>query len=146
MTGSTPQRKVLWAAAILCAVLLLDPASAASSAKASGGDTDSGDGGIPDAVAGPIVRAVVDRLKDANTTDALEKKKTIAQMIDEALEQEFPEEKEEKIGKNFNETAKNSDVSCGLSSYVVISHITHCDCSRQPHDMANSCRQPLRQF
>ena len=40
-------------------------------------------------------------------------KKTIAQMIDEALEQEFPEEKEDKIGKNYNETAKSSDVrSC----------------------------------
>lgn len=37
-------------------------------------------------------------------------KKTIAQMIDEALEQEFPEEKEDKIGKNYNETAKSSDV------------------------------------
>ena len=40
----------------------------------------------------------------------LTEKKTIAQMIDEALEQEFPEEKEEKIGKNYNETAKSSDV------------------------------------
>ena len=91
-------------------ILLLD-CTVAVSAKKSSGDTDSGDGAIPDAVAGPIVRAVVDRLKVANTTDAMEKKKTIAQMIDEALEQEFPEEKQEKIGKNYNETAKNSDVS-----------------------------------
>ncbi|KAL3132500.1 hypothetical protein ABBQ32_009046 [Trebouxia sp. C0010 RCD-2024] len=111
MTRSTPRRKAWWAAATLCAVLLLDYIAAASAAKTSGRDTESGDGAIPDAVAGPIVRAVVDRLKDANTTDALDKKKTIAQMIDEALEQEFPEEKEEKIGKNFNETAKNSDAT-----------------------------------
>lgn len=40
-----------------------------------------------------------------------EKKKTIAQIIDEALEQEFPEEKPEKIGKNYNETALQEDVS-----------------------------------
>ena len=109
--GSTPRRKPLRCGAILCMVLFLNLTTAASSAKKSSGDTDSGDGAIPDAVAGPIVRAVVDRLKVANTTDAMDKKKTIAQMIDEALEQEFPEEKQEKIGKNYNETAKNSDVS-----------------------------------
>lgn len=43
----------------------------------------------------------------ANTTE----KKTIAQIIDAALEQEFPEEKQDAIGKNYNETAKNADVS-----------------------------------
>ena len=43
-------------------------------------------------------------------------KKTIAQMIDEALEQEFPEEKEDKIGKNYNETAKSSDVRACFSN------------------------------
>lgn len=125
MTRSIPRRKVSWAAATLCAVLLLDLVAAASAAKTSGSDTDGGDGAIPDAVAGPIVRAVVDRLKDANTTDALDKKKTIAQMIDEALEQEFPEEKEEKIGKNFNETAKNSDVSGSLALCDQIDHEPH---------------------
>ena len=94
--------------------LLLQCIAAASSAKRASGNTDSGDGASPDAVAGPIVRAFVDRLKITNTTDAMEKKKTIAQLIDEALEQEFPEEKQEKIGKNYNETAKNSDVSGSL--------------------------------
>ena len=67
-------------------------------------------------LAGPVVRASVDRLKDALvkanlTGDGAEKKKTIAQIIDEALEQEFPEEKQEAIGKNYNETAKQEDVS-----------------------------------
>lgn len=104
-------------------LLLLDCTAVASSAKKSSGDTDSGDTAIPDEVAGPIVRAVVDRLKVANSTDAMEKKKTIAEMIDEALEQEFPEEKQEKIGKNYNETAKNSDVSGSLpelNKYTVL--------------------------
>lgn len=41
----------------------------------------------------------------------MEKKKTIAQILDEALEQEFPEEKVEHIGKDYNETAKQEDVS-----------------------------------
>lgn len=95
-------------------ILLLHCIAATSSPKKSSGDTGSGDGASPDAVAGPIVRAFVDRLKITNTTDAMEKKKTIAQLIDEALEQEFPEEKQEKIGKNYNATAKNSDVSSSL--------------------------------
>ena len=50
--------------------------------------------------------AFADLLAKSNSTE----KKTIAQRIDEALEQEFPEEKEEKIGRNYNETAKSSDV------------------------------------
>lgn len=144
MTRSALRRQVSWAAATLCAVLLLNPVAAA---KKLGGDTSSGDGAIPDAVAGPIVRAVVDRLKDANTTNAIDKKKTIAQLIDEALEQEFPEEKEEKIGKNFNETAKNSDVSGSLSLHVtksIMQEFAKCllPCKR-PQDMANhagNCR------
>lgn len=53
---------------------------------------------------GPLAEA----LASANATE----KKTIAQLIDEALEQEFPEETSEGIGKNYNETAKNADVSC----------------------------------
>lgn len=96
----------------LCLTAFLAPVLAASPGKKSikADISSSSDRALPESVAGPIVRAVVDRLKDANATDTADKKKTIAQMIDEALEQEFPEEKEEKIGKNYNETAKNSDV------------------------------------
>ena len=70
-----------------------------------------------DDIAGPIVRATIDKARDKlarqqNMTVA-EKKKTIAQIIDEALEQEFPEEKVETVGKNYNETAKQEDVSLG---------------------------------
>ena len=90
-------------------ILLPHCTAAASSANKTG----DGDGAIPDAVA-PIVKALFDQLKVANTTDAIEKKKTIAEKIEKALEQEFPEEKQEKIGKNYNETAKNSDVSGSL--------------------------------
>ena len=67
-------------------------------------------------LAGPIVRARLDVVKDALskanlTGDEPEKKKTIAQIIDDALNEEFPEEKVEKIGKDYNETAKQDDVS-----------------------------------
>ena len=62
--------------------------------------------GEGDGEAGPVVLLTAPAPESANSTE----KKTIAQMIDEALEQEFPEEKEEKIGKNYNETAKSSDV------------------------------------
>lgn len=97
----------------LCLTAFLAPVLAASPGKKSikADISSSSDRALPESVAGPIVRAVVDRLKDANATDTADKKKTIAQMIDEALEQEFPEEKEEKIGKNYNETAKNSDAT-----------------------------------
>ena len=54
----------------------------------------------------PGLEAIADLLAVSNSTE----KKTIAQMIDEVLEQEFPEEIEAKIGKNYNETAKSSDV------------------------------------
>ena len=54
----------------------------------------------------------------ANGTLPEEKKKTIAQIIDEALEQEFPEEKAEKIGKNYNETAQQEDVSRPPAPFV----------------------------
>lgn len=68
----------------------------------------------PDDLAGPIVRATIDRARDSIIRQANlsreEKKKTIAQIIDEALEQEFPEEKVEAVGKNYNETAKQEDV------------------------------------
>ena len=79
-------------------------------------------GGGDDDIAGPIVKshsgsglsvvpisANVTLLSNATLSE--EKKKTIAQIIDEALEQEFPEEKPEKIGKNYNETALQQDVS-----------------------------------
>lgn len=73
--------------------------------------------GTPDDIAGPIVRATIDRareavIRQANLTgDSAEKKKTIAQILDEALEQEFPEEKAEGVGKNYNETAKQDDAT-----------------------------------
>ena len=76
-----------------------------------------------DDISGPIVRATVDREKDsiilqANlSTEGAEKKKTIAQYIDEALEQEFPEDKS-KDGKNYNETAKQEDVSPDHTQHV----------------------------
>ena len=65
----------------------------------------------------------MDRAKDqiilqANlSTEGAEKKKTIAQYIDEALEQEFPEDKSGD-GKNYNATAKQDDVrlSCAQMS------------------------------
>ena len=70
-------------------------------------------------------------------------KKTIAQMIDEALEQEFPEEKEDKIGKNYNETAKSSDVrALVLGSPHSCSHVTACWASERPASASASCTSP----
>ncbi|DBA96469.1 hypothetical protein WJX77_004607 [Trebouxia sp. C0004] len=114
MGRSQPCRTALLSLKAVCLLVLLSPAWAASAgSKTVKADFPSGDKTLPElqSVAGPIVKAVVDRLKDANTTDAADKKKTIAQIIDAALEQEFPEEKEEAIGKNYNETAKNSDAT-----------------------------------
>ena len=68
--------------------------------------------GEEDGEGGPVVLLTAPAPESANSTE----KKTIAQMIDEALEQEFPEEKEEKIGKNYNETAKSSDVRIHAAS------------------------------
>ena len=85
--------------------------------KLGGGDED---------IAGPIVkshRLAVVPTSSANLTLLVngtigeEKKKTIAQIIDEALEQEFPEEKKEKIGKNYNETALQDDVRTTITSF-----------------------------
>ena len=69
---------------------------------------------------------VKDALSKANitTVEGMEKKKTIAQILDEALEQEFPEEKVEHIGKNYNETAKQEDVR-----YIPLSCISLCKAS-----------------
>ena len=117
MGTSHPCRTALLSLQAVCLLALLSPVCAASAgSKTVKSDFPSGDKTLPEleSVAGPIVKAVVDRLKDANATDSADKKKTIAQIIDAALEQEFPEEKEEAIGKNYNETAKNSDV-CGLA-------------------------------
>ncbi|DBA65688.1 TPA: hypothetical protein ACH3X2_002741 [Trebouxia sp. C0005] len=114
MGKSHPCRTALLSLKAVCLLVLLSPACAASAgSKAVKLEFPSGDKTLPEleSVAGPIVKAVVDRLKDANTTDSADKKKTIAQIIDAALEQEFPEEKEEAIGKNYNETAKNSDAT-----------------------------------
>ncbi len=123
-------RTALFSLKAVCLLVLLSPACAASAgSKTVKSEFPSGDKTLPEleSVAGPIVKAVVDRLKDANTTDSADKKKTIAQIIDAALEQEFPEEKEEAIGKNYNETAKNSDV-CGLAiTYAFI--IAACNAS-----------------
>lgn len=66
---------------------------------------------------------VKDALSKANitTVEGMEKKKTIAQILDEALEQEFPEEKVEHIGKDYNETAKQEDVSFLYVSILLVS-------------------------
>lgn len=114
MGTSHPCRTALLSLQAVCLLALLSPVCAASAgSKTVKSDFPSGDKTLPEleSVAGPIVKAVVDRLKDANATDSADKKKTIAQIIDAALEQEFPEEKEEAIGKNYNETAKNSDAT-----------------------------------
>lgn len=55
---------------------------------------------------------------DADTADGAASKKTIAQMLDEALEQEFPKEAEASQGKNYNETAKKEDVRCSGASHA----------------------------
>ena len=62
-----------------------------------------------------------DALSKANitTVEGMEKKKTIAQILDEALEQEFPEEKVEHIGKDYNETAKQEDVCFQSSPFLL---------------------------
>ncbi|KAK9821251.1 hypothetical protein WJX74_001923 [Apatococcus lobatus] len=60
----------------------------------------------------PTIADRVEELAANLTADGeIPTKKSIAQMIDEALEQEFPEEKRETIGKNYNETAKSSDAN-----------------------------------
>ena len=76
-------------------------------------------------VKGPVVRHATapppppEGNATSNATDGT-KKKSIAQIIDEALEQEFPEEKREKIGKNYNETALQEDVRSPRSCVSVL--------------------------
>ena len=106
-----------WSLACHGLVFVLACLTAGASAADHSLTQDSASKTAANDLAGPIVRATIDRARDsiirqANLT-AAEKKKTIAQIIDEALEQEFPEEKGEGIGKNYNETAKQDDVrSC----------------------------------
>lgn len=104
-----------------------------------GREKSHGLGGGDEDIAGPIVKshstsglsvvpisANVTLLSNATLSE--EKKKTIAQIIDEALEQEFPEEKPEKIGKNYNETALQEDVSllqacqCDIMFHLTVMH------------------------
>lgn len=112
MSGSWPWKLVVLWTAMWAAGLL-----AAGAEEAAAPSVDD--------LAGPVVRASLDRVKDAlskaNLTDSAEKKKTIAQIIDEALEQEFPEEKPTTFGKNYNETAKQDDVSSPTSAEQIFS-------------------------
>ena len=103
--------------ALCCPAALAEETPIATTAAAAAAPKD-------DDLAGPVVRASIDRVKDALskanlTGDGAEKKKTIAQIIDEALEQEFPEEKPESIGKNYNETAKQEDVRVSCWNLVL---------------------------
>lgn len=61
--------------------------------------------------AGSTTTSATDAATTTDTPDAAAKK-TIAQMLDEALEQEFPKEAEATQGKNYNETAKKEEVRC----------------------------------
>ena len=114
-------------------VLLLLCLAAATAVQ--GREKPHGQSGGDEDIAGPVVKPTqrVDILHSsanltvtANGTLPEEKKKTIAQILDEALEQEFPEEKAEKIGKNYNETAKQEDVR--VSAFLLPAVILHgCD-------------------
>lgn len=65
-------------------------------------------------------------------------KKTILQMVDEALEQEFPEEKQEGIGKKYNETAMNADASVETVIKVSGKHKDEDDVESETASGANS--------
>ena len=80
-------------------------ASMTSFAKHGGGAgrKASSDGDVDEGAGGDIA---------ATGGDASSTAKTIAQRIDEALEQEFPEDKKkESVGKTYTEKAKQEDVS-----------------------------------
>ena len=115
------RQKSLCVLACIALISIVQLAAAAPGRKQTDSSSspvlDTTAGSFSDSVAGPIVRAVVDKLKDANGTDVVIQKKTIAQIIEVALEQEFPEAKEEAFGKNFNETAKQSDVRLRVERY-----------------------------
>lgn len=113
--------------------------------SASSPDFNATAGSLADSVAGPIVRAVVDKLKDANDTDVASQKKTIAQYIEVALEQEFPEAKEEAIGKNYNETAKQSDVRAVFAACVGNKRPLHSSLLSSECVSDTTCRLQLRQ-
>ena len=114
-----PARRVVWALTALSALwspsLLAQPAA----------------GPLDNDLAGPVVRASLDRVANALsranlTVDAAEKKKTIAQIFEEVLEQEFPEEKPDAIGKNYNETAKQDDVSFAQKGTLSVCSLQCC--------------------
>lgn len=109
-------------------------------------------------IAGPVVKqtnkdAGAKTSKNANTaattTDAAATtdtpdaaaKKTIAQMLDEALEQEFPKEAEATQGKNYNETAKKEEVGIFICVYVV-PYINPCCHAGHSRDSGQGQRQP----
>ncbi len=105
-------------------------------------------------VAGPVVRAVIaDRVEEmaANLTadGEIPNRKSIAQMIEQALEQEFPEEKKETIGKNYNETAKSLDVSSLLLPCLSNPYLTFNACNSStmhailPRRAQRHCPSPL---
>ena len=113
-------------------------------------------GGGDDDIAGPIVKshsgsglsvvpisANVTLLSNATLSE--EKKKTIAQIIDEALEQEFPEEKPEKIGKNYNETALQQDVRSlhTLPIPVFCCFASEMSCALSEFPDARHCMRPI---
>ncbi len=111
-------------AVILLLALTLCSRSALASKK--GARTVSAD--VKEDVAGPVVRhaAPAPPPEGGNATGADAKKKSIAQIIDEALEQEFPEEKPEKIGKNYNETALQEDVRAGAAGRSTVCLLRAC--------------------
>ena len=103
----------------------------AAAMAVQGREKPRGQAGGDEDIAGPVVKPSqrIDILHSsanltvtANGTLPEEKKKTIAQILDEALEQEFPEEKAEKIGKNYNETAKQEDVRASCSCLPACVH------------------------
>lgn len=105
-----------WSLAI-CLLLCCTPVPAAARRRQLDEEDISGPFAIDESAAaapGPLAEAL-----KANLTE----KKTIAQLIDAALEQEFPEEKQEAIGKRYNETAKDADVSgATCQSWHAIAH------------------------
>lgn len=102
-----PEGRMVWLSLVLCAQL---PSALASTAVAavldpSGRQLRQEQAHAPDDSL--LLEGIA--LPPEAKVNATEKK-TILQMVDEALEQEFPEEKQEGIGKKYNETAMHDDV------------------------------------
>ena len=91
----------------ICSLLVCTSPAAAAAARRRLLDDEDVKGPLAISDSQADAPSPLDADLQANTTE----KKTIAQIIDAALEQEFPEEKQDAIGKNYNETAKNADVS-----------------------------------